>query len=45
LSARLQQFFLVIELVVLLIFAGPALVEVGDGGGGPHPDDDPAGRT
>ncbi len=36
LSARLQQFFLVIELIVLLIFAVTALVKVGNGTAGPQ---------
>ncbi len=36
LSAKLQQFFLVIELIVLLIFAITALVKVGNGSAGPQ---------
>jgi amino acid transporter len=36
LSAKLQQFFLVIEIIVLLIFAVTALIKVGHGSAGPQ---------
>jgi amino acid transporter len=36
LSAKLQQFFLVIEIIVLLIFAVTALIKVGNGTAGPQ---------